>query len=98
MNSERFYELKQAILSSDEDLDVIATELLALSVLNDLSDDYFFCDYDEIVEVATSILYRDDKDISCRPISNIKYDMELKYQEFADKYYDEINEDYEQDI
>lgn len=93
MDSNKFYELKQAILSSDEDLDVIATELLALSVLNDLSDDYFFCDYDEIIEVATIIQHQNDKDIS-----NIKSDIELKYQEFADKYYDEINEDYEQDI
>lgn len=93
MNSERFYELKQDIMSQDEDLDVIATELLALSVLNDLSDDYFFCDYDEIVEVATIIQHQNDKDIS-----NIKSDIELKYQEFADKYYDEINNDLEQDI
>lgn len=93
MNSERFYELKQDIMSQDEDLDVIATELLALSVLNDLSDDYFFCDYDEIVEVATIIQHQNDKDIS-----KIKADIELEYQEIADKYYDEINEDYEQDI
>lgn len=93
MDSNKFYELKQDILSSDEDLDVIATELLALSVLNDLSDDYFFCDYDEIVEVATIIQYQNGKDIS-----NIKSNIELEYQELADKYYDEINEDYEQDI
>lgn len=93
MNSERFYELKQDIMSQDEELDNIAIELLALSVLNDLSDDYFFCDYDDIIEVANDLLVNNGK-----AINNIKSVLELKYEELADKYYDEINEDYEQDI
>lgn len=93
MNSERFYELKQDIMSQDEELDNIAIELLALSVLNDLSDDYFFCDYDDIIEVANDLFVNNGKEIN-----NIKSVLELKYEELADKYYDEINEDYEQDI
>lgn len=93
MNSERFYELKQDIMSQDEELDNIAIELLALSVLNDLSNDYFFCDYDDIIEVANDWLVNNGKEIN-----NIKFVLELKYEELADKYYDEINEDYEQDI
>ena len=87
MNSERFYELKQEIISQEqielEDVDHIAIELLALSVLNDLSD---------IFKIANEFV-NTNKDIS-----NIKSALELKYEELADKYYDEINNDLEQDI
>lgn len=96
MNSERFYELKQEIMSQEqielEDVDHIAIELLALSVLNDLSDDYFFCDLSDIFKIANEFV-NTNKDIS-----NIKSALELKYEELADKYYDEINNDLEQDI
>ena len=83
MDSGKFYNLKEKILKQDEQLDVIALQLLVLSKLNDLSDDYDFCDFNEIKGIAERVYPVLENSI-------LSENIDLQFEDLADEYYSSI--------